>query len=208
MSTPSPKPQLPSMPTTKRKLVEAAIRLILARGFTATGVDAICAEAGVTKGAFFPLLQIEGRRRRRRARGVGRVRHVDLLGRARRGGPARSAPPAFRHHGKPRRTTRRSPRLRRGHDRAGNGRRESRSAPREPSAISRLGRFRRRHSRRGETRPPTARRFRSRGGRMDAPQPLAGLDAHRQDAGRQGDDRRNLQHARTYVDGLFAGTPT
>ena len=41
------------MPATKRKLVEAAIRLILARGFTATGVDAICAEAGVTKGAFF-----------------------------------------------------------------------------------------------------------------------------------------------------------
>jgi TetR/AcrR family transcriptional repressor of nem operon len=38
---------------TKRRLVEAAIRLILARGFTATGVDAICAEAGVTKGAFF-----------------------------------------------------------------------------------------------------------------------------------------------------------
>ena len=41
------------MPATKRKLVEAAIRLILARGFTATGVDAICTEAGVTKGAFF-----------------------------------------------------------------------------------------------------------------------------------------------------------
>lgn len=38
---------------TRQKLVEAAIRLILRQGFPATTVDAICAEAGVTKGSFF-----------------------------------------------------------------------------------------------------------------------------------------------------------
>lgn len=38
---------------TRMKLVEAAIRLILQRGFAATGVEQICSEAGVTKGAFF-----------------------------------------------------------------------------------------------------------------------------------------------------------
>jgi len=38
---------------TREKLVEAAVRLMLKRGFVATGVDDVCAEAGVTKGAFF-----------------------------------------------------------------------------------------------------------------------------------------------------------
>lgn len=38
---------------TKQKLVEAAKSLVLQNGFTGTGVDQICAEAGVTKGAFF-----------------------------------------------------------------------------------------------------------------------------------------------------------
>jgi TetR/AcrR family transcriptional repressor of nem operon len=41
------------IPPTKRKLVEATIRLILRNGYAATGVDQICTEAGVTKGAFF-----------------------------------------------------------------------------------------------------------------------------------------------------------
>ncbi len=41
-------------PTNAReKLLEAAVRLIRARGFAATSVDQLCAEAGVTKGAFF-----------------------------------------------------------------------------------------------------------------------------------------------------------
>lgn len=35
------------------RLLEAAIRLIREQGFAATSVDAICREAGVTKGAFF-----------------------------------------------------------------------------------------------------------------------------------------------------------
>lgn len=35
------------------KLLEAAVKLIRAQGFAATSVDALCAEAGVTKGAFF-----------------------------------------------------------------------------------------------------------------------------------------------------------
>ncbi|MFQ3671944.1 MAG: TetR/AcrR family transcriptional regulator, partial [Verrucomicrobiia bacterium] len=38
---------------TREKLVTAAVGLILRHGYHATGVDAICAEAGVTKGAFF-----------------------------------------------------------------------------------------------------------------------------------------------------------
>jgi TetR/AcrR family transcriptional repressor of nem operon len=38
---------------TRQKLVAAARRLILERGFTAAGVDQICEVAGVTKGAFF-----------------------------------------------------------------------------------------------------------------------------------------------------------
>lgn len=35
------------------KLLEAAVRLVRAQGFSATGVEQLCAEAGVTKGAFF-----------------------------------------------------------------------------------------------------------------------------------------------------------
>lgn len=38
---------------TRNRLVEAAVQLILRQGFHATGVDEICAEAGVTKGGFF-----------------------------------------------------------------------------------------------------------------------------------------------------------
>lgn len=38
---------------TRQRLVAAARNLVLQRGFTGTGVDQICAEAGVTKGAFF-----------------------------------------------------------------------------------------------------------------------------------------------------------
>ena len=35
------------------KLLEAAVKLIRAQGYSATSVDELCAEAGVTKGAFF-----------------------------------------------------------------------------------------------------------------------------------------------------------
>lgn len=38
---------------TRRRLVSAARDLVLQRGFTGSGVDQICAAAGVTKGAFF-----------------------------------------------------------------------------------------------------------------------------------------------------------
>lgn len=38
---------------TREKLVTAAVGLILENGYHATGIDAICAKAGVTKGAFF-----------------------------------------------------------------------------------------------------------------------------------------------------------
>jgi len=44
----------PRNPTeTRQKLVSATKNLVLQHGFTGTGVDQICAEAGVTKGAFF-----------------------------------------------------------------------------------------------------------------------------------------------------------
>jgi len=38
---------------TKRKLLDAAMRLMLRQGFTATTVDQVCSEAGLTKGSFF-----------------------------------------------------------------------------------------------------------------------------------------------------------
>jgi len=41
------------LPETKRKLVDAGVALMRQRGFNATTVDDICAEAGVTKGGFF-----------------------------------------------------------------------------------------------------------------------------------------------------------
>jgi TetR/AcrR family transcriptional regulator, transcriptional repressor for nem operon len=41
------------LPETKRKLVDAGVNLMRARGFNATTVDEICAAAGVTKGGFF-----------------------------------------------------------------------------------------------------------------------------------------------------------
>ena len=45
--------QVTELPETKRKLVDAGVNLMRARGFNATTVDEICSEAGVTKGGFF-----------------------------------------------------------------------------------------------------------------------------------------------------------
>src|SRR5258706_8680500 len=45
--------QTSELPETKRKLVDAGVKLMRARGFNATSVDEICAAAGVTKGGFF-----------------------------------------------------------------------------------------------------------------------------------------------------------
>lgn len=42
-----------AQPETKRKLLDAATKLMLKKGFTSTTVDEICEEAGVTKGSFF-----------------------------------------------------------------------------------------------------------------------------------------------------------
>lgn len=42
----------PNAPT-KEKILNAATKLMLAQGFTATSVEEICAEAGATKGSFF-----------------------------------------------------------------------------------------------------------------------------------------------------------
>lgn len=47
------RPFRPPAVTAKDKLLEAAVKLIRSNGFAATSVDQLCAEAGVTKGAFF-----------------------------------------------------------------------------------------------------------------------------------------------------------
>jgi TetR/AcrR family transcriptional regulator, transcriptional repressor for nem operon len=44
---------IPELPETKRKLVDAGMTLMRARGYNATSVDEICSAAGVTKGGFF-----------------------------------------------------------------------------------------------------------------------------------------------------------
>ena len=41
------------LPETKRKLVDAGVKLMRLKGFNATSVDEICSAAGVTKGGFF-----------------------------------------------------------------------------------------------------------------------------------------------------------
>lgn len=41
------------MPTSREKLVDAAVDLILSRGYHATTVDEICEKAGVAKGSFY-----------------------------------------------------------------------------------------------------------------------------------------------------------
>lgn len=43
----------PEPVTARDRLLEAAVKLVRTRGFAATSVDQLCAEAGVTKGAFF-----------------------------------------------------------------------------------------------------------------------------------------------------------
>jgi TetR/AcrR family transcriptional repressor of nem operon len=42
-----------ALPETKRRLVDAGVKLMRARGYNATTVDEICTDAGVTKGGFF-----------------------------------------------------------------------------------------------------------------------------------------------------------
>jgi TetR/AcrR family transcriptional regulator, transcriptional repressor for nem operon len=49
-------PQLPR-PGAREKLLDAAFALIRERGYSATSVDELCAQAGVTKGAFFHHFQ-------------------------------------------------------------------------------------------------------------------------------------------------------
>jgi len=43
----------PAAPSARTKLLDAALHLVRAKGYAATTVDELCAEAGVTKGAFF-----------------------------------------------------------------------------------------------------------------------------------------------------------
>jgi TetR/AcrR family transcriptional regulator, transcriptional repressor for nem operon len=46
-------PEASAKPDARRKLLDAALSVIRAKGYSATTVDALCAAAGVTKGAFF-----------------------------------------------------------------------------------------------------------------------------------------------------------
>lgn len=47
-------PRAPRDPAeTRRRLVEAAIRIVREKGYVATSIDDLCAAAGVSKGAFF-----------------------------------------------------------------------------------------------------------------------------------------------------------
>lgn len=43
----------PAKPNARQKLLDAALNVVRAKGYTATTVDELCASAGVTKGAFF-----------------------------------------------------------------------------------------------------------------------------------------------------------
>ncbi len=45
--------EVTELPETKRKLVDAGVKLMRVKGFNATSVDEICSAAGVTKGGFF-----------------------------------------------------------------------------------------------------------------------------------------------------------
>lgn len=47
------RPFRPKPESARGKLLEAAVRLVRRNGYTATSVDELCGEAGVTKGAFF-----------------------------------------------------------------------------------------------------------------------------------------------------------
>jgi TetR/AcrR family transcriptional repressor of nem operon len=45
--------EITELPETKRKLVDAGVKLMRVKGYNATSVDEICSDAGVTKGGFF-----------------------------------------------------------------------------------------------------------------------------------------------------------
>ncbi len=55
MSEAKPPPSVP--PPARERLLEAAVRLIRVKGFSATTVEELCAAAGVSKGAFFHHFQ-------------------------------------------------------------------------------------------------------------------------------------------------------
>ncbi len=50
---PRPTPTQAKPESARTRLLQAALRLIRAKGYSATSVDELCAAAGVTKGAFF-----------------------------------------------------------------------------------------------------------------------------------------------------------
>ena len=64
--------------TSGRKLLEAAIHVIRSKGYSAARVEDICAEAGLTKGAFFHHFAEQGSLRNRRGGAFRRQRRRDL----------------------------------------------------------------------------------------------------------------------------------
>jgi len=52
-SNTNPDPASPAVANARTRLLDAAVQVIRAKGYTATTVDEVCAAAGVTKGSFF-----------------------------------------------------------------------------------------------------------------------------------------------------------
>ena len=70
--------------STKDKLLDGALELMLARGFAATTIDEVCERAGVTKGGFFHYFQSKdqlGKEVLERFCGSGRNPHEAFCGR-------------------------------------------------------------------------------------------------------------------------------
>ena len=60
------------------KLLDAAVHVIRSKGYSAARVEDICAEAGLTKGAFFHHFAKQGSLRDRRGGAFRRQRRRDL----------------------------------------------------------------------------------------------------------------------------------
>jgi TetR/AcrR family transcriptional repressor of nem operon len=72
--------EITELPETKRKLVDAGVKLMRAQGFNATTVDNICSVAGVTKGGFFHYFKSKEDIARAAVARFGYGKHQDFHG--------------------------------------------------------------------------------------------------------------------------------